>query len=179
MTTTGTWYLTSAMDPRWNYHGHYVGWQHILLPAECSGRIRELESALGEQPADLHFSFELESVEEKRKKRSRAGLIASLEKLQSIVAQASSPAQVFAAALKQKAKATMSPDLKSELESAKTRPDPRAIKILESEIKIAVILATAKFREATGGPAPKSIQIEMLPVEGPDYVVGCVTAEME
>jgi len=59
---SGTWYLTSAMDPRWNCHGHYVGWGITPLPAECSGRLAELESALGSRPTDLHFSYELETV---------------------------------------------------------------------------------------------------------------------
>lgn len=180
MTTTGTWYLTSAMAPKWNCFGHYERWDGFAMPPECHDKIDELKNALGAVPPDLYCTFEADkSAEQQPAPTTRPDLIAALEELQTIIGQAGVSARDFAAAFKQKAKATMSPDLKSELESAKTRPDPRAIKILESEIKIAVILATAKFREATGGPAPKSIQIEMLPVEGPDYYVGYVSAEME
>jgi len=55
---SGSWWLRSEIDPRWNARGrdNYCG--GFVMPKECEKKIKELENILGKQPDDLEYGYE-------------------------------------------------------------------------------------------------------------------------
>jgi len=53
---SGTWHLSSTLDPRWNASGTAdVG--GFVMPNECREKIKELELQYGDQPSDLRWGY--------------------------------------------------------------------------------------------------------------------------
>lgn len=57
MTRSGTWWLESVSDSRWNFsqHGDCVG--GFVMPNECLQKIEEFKLKFGELPKDLEWGY--------------------------------------------------------------------------------------------------------------------------
>jgi hypothetical protein len=54
---SGSWYLTSKSDPRWNTGGRDDACGGFEMPQECRVAIERLKEKLGEMPADLTWGY--------------------------------------------------------------------------------------------------------------------------
>ena len=56
LTSSGTWWLNSKSDPRWNTSGETdVG--GFVMPSECKEKLEELKKKLGDPPEDLEWGY--------------------------------------------------------------------------------------------------------------------------
>ena len=57
MMRSGSWWLKSESDPRWNAHGsdNYCG--GFVMPKECEKKVKELKKELGLPPDDLEYGY--------------------------------------------------------------------------------------------------------------------------
>lgn len=57
LATSGSWWIRSASDPRWNCDGHseFVG--SFLIPEECENKIEKLKKKFGDPPEDLEWGY--------------------------------------------------------------------------------------------------------------------------
>lgn len=55
--SSGTWYLSSKSDPRWNSSGHINAISSFVMPNECQNEINQLKKQYGEPPSDLEWGY--------------------------------------------------------------------------------------------------------------------------
>lgn len=55
--SSGTWYLSSKLDPRWNSGGHVNALGGFVMPSECQNEIDQLKKLYGEPPSDLEWGY--------------------------------------------------------------------------------------------------------------------------
>ena len=54
---SGSWWLNSKTDPRWNYNGRADCVGGFMMPDECQNKLKELKQKLGKPPKDLEWGY--------------------------------------------------------------------------------------------------------------------------
>lgn len=54
---SGSWWVRSKSDPRWDGSGNAESCGGFTMPYECSQHIEELKKKFGEPPEDLEYGY--------------------------------------------------------------------------------------------------------------------------
>jgi len=55
--SSGSWWLKSKLDPRWDCSGYSESIGGFEMPSECKDKVEELEKIFGNNPKDLEFGY--------------------------------------------------------------------------------------------------------------------------